>query len=71
MNKVHDISFGPYRLIINEINADRGIVPLVNVLRDPRFRSSKNCNEYRQVWSGDMIEFFDLMENATRPAWMK
>ena len=65
MANVHDIEFGPYRIIINANNADRGIIPLVNVLRDPRWRSAENCQEYRQIWSGDLVEFFDLMEQTT------
>lgn len=59
------VYFGPYLIVINDNNADKGVIPLINVLRDPWTHSNGNgdmVTEYKQVWHGDMVEFFDMLE---------
>lgn len=56
------VYFGPYLIVINDNNADKGVIPLINVLRDPHYNYAEKCDEYKQVWSGDMVEFFDMLE---------
>lgn len=64
MRKVHRIECGPYLVVINETNSERGVLPIVNVLRDKKFRSAINADEYVQIWCGDIVEFCDTLENV-------
>ena len=64
-NSEYSLEFGRYRVIINAVNSNRGSVPLVNILRDPWTHSNGNgdmVTEYRQVWHGDLVEFFDMLD---------
>lgn len=64
-DSTYSLEFGPYRVIINAVNSSMGSVPLVNILRDPWTHWNGNgdlITEYRQVWHGDLVEFFDMLE---------
>jgi len=59
------LEFENYRIIINANNSSNGSVPLINVLRDPWTHSNGNgdmVTEYKQVWHGDIVEFFDMLD---------
>lgn len=67
-DKVYSLEFGPYRVIINAVNSSRAVIPLVNVLRDPWTHPNGNgdtVTEYKQVWHGDLVEFFDMLEEGS------
>lgn len=64
-DSTYSLKFGPCRVIINANNSSRGVIPLVNILREPWTHSNGNgdmVTEYKQVWHGDLVEFFDMME---------
>lgn len=67
-DSVYSLEFGPYRIIINAVNSSRAVIPMVNVLRDPWTHSNGNgdmVTEYKQVWHGDLVEFFDRLEEGS------
>ena len=64
-NSAYSLEVGTYRVIINAINSSKGSIPLVNILRDPWTHSNGNgdmVTEYKQVWHGDLVEFFDMLD---------
>ena len=64
-DKTYDLEFGVYRIIVNANNSSRGSIPLVNILRDPWTHGNGNgdtVTEYKQVWHGDLVEFYDMLE---------
>ena len=65
-NKCYRLVFGPYLVVVNANNSDKGVIPIVNVLRDPHWKFAENCDEYKQVWHGDLVEFYDMLEAKGR-----
>lgn len=66
-DKTYSLEFGVYRVIICANNSSRGVIPLVNILREPWTHSNGNgdtITEYTQVWHGDLVEFFDVLERS-------
>ena len=64
-DRTYSLEFDTYRVIINAVNSSNGSVPLVNILRDPWTHSNGNgdmVTEYEQVWHGNLVEFFDMLE---------